>query len=102
MKKKIVAVLTAGCMALSLSACGSGETSQGENEKEKITFVLDWTPNTNQYRPLCGAGKKDIFEDEGTGMWKLYSRRRMARMRWLLRERLSSGFPSRIRWRRVL
>lgn len=64
MKKKIVAVLTAGCMALSLTACGSGETSQGENEKEKITFVLDWTPNTN-HTGLYVAQEKGYFEDEG-------------------------------------
>lgn len=64
MKKKIVAVLTAGCMALSLAACGSGETSQGENEKEKITFVLDWTPNTNHTGPYV-AQEKGYFEDEG-------------------------------------
>ena len=64
MKKKIVAVLTAGCMALSLAACGSGETSQGENGKEKITFVLDWTPNTN-HTGLYVAQEKGYFEDEG-------------------------------------
>ena len=64
MKKKIVAVLIAGCMALSLAACGSGESSQGENEKEKITFVLDWTPNTN-HTGLYVAQEKGYFEDEG-------------------------------------
>lgn len=64
MKKKIVAVLTAGCIALSLAACGSGETSQEENEKEKITFVLDWTPNTN-HTGLYVAQEKGYFEDEG-------------------------------------
>lgn len=66
MKKKIVAVLTAGCMAISLAACGSGESSQGgnENEKEKITFVLDWTPNTN-HTGLYVAQEKGYFEDEG-------------------------------------
>lgn len=67
MKKKIVAVLAAGCMALSLAACGSGETSQGENEKEKITFVLDWTPNTN-HTGLYVAQEKGYFEDEGLEM----------------------------------
>ena len=64
MKKKIVAVLTVGYMALSLAACGSGETSQEENEKEKITFVLDWTPNTN-HTGLYVAQEKGYFEDEG-------------------------------------
>lgn len=51
-------------MVLSLAACGSGETSQGENEKEKITFVLDWTPNTN-HTGLYVAQEKGYFEDEG-------------------------------------
>ena len=51
-------------MALSLAACGSGETSQEENEKEKITFVLDWTPNTN-HTGLYVAQEKGYFEDEG-------------------------------------
>ncbi len=51
-------------MALSLAACGSGESSQGENEKEKITFVLDWTPNTN-HTGLYVAQEKGYFEDEG-------------------------------------
>lgn len=51
-------------MALFLAACGSGETSQGENEKEKITFVLDWTPNTN-HTGLYVAQEKGYFEDEG-------------------------------------
>lgn len=51
-------------MALSLAACGSGETSQGEKEKEKITFVLDWTPNTN-HTGLYVAQEKGYFEDEG-------------------------------------
>ena len=51
-------------MALSLAACGSGETSQGENGKEKITFVLDWTPNTN-HTGLYVAQEKGYFEDEG-------------------------------------
>lgn len=37
---------------------------RGENEKEKITFVLDWTPNTN-HTGLYVAQEKGYFEDEG-------------------------------------
>lgn len=48
-KKTTLAGALALGMALSLSACGrqTGAQSQGEKELEKITFVLDWTPNTN-------------------------------------------------------
>lgn len=62
--KKITAVLTAGCLALSLTACGSGGASSGKSGLEKITFVLDWTPNTN-HTGLYVAQEKGYFEDEG-------------------------------------
>ena len=51
MKKKIAAVLLCVSMVFSMAACGEkpaekeGETAK--KEQEKITFVLDWTPNTN-------------------------------------------------------
>lgn len=41
----------------------SGEPSDSENQKEKITFVLDWTPNTN-HTGLYVAQEKGFFEDE--------------------------------------
>ena len=64
MKKKIIAILMAGCMTCSLAACGSDEGEKGKEGKEKITFVLDWTPNTN-HTGLYVAQEKDYFEDEG-------------------------------------
>lgn len=65
MKKKIVAILVAGCMVLSLAACGSkGESQENKEGKEKITFVLDWTPNTN-HTGLYVAEEKGYFEEEG-------------------------------------
>lgn len=65
MKKRLLALMVAGCMAVSLAACGSKEDSEGEKDgKEKITFVLDWTPNTN-HTGLYVAEKKGYFEKEG-------------------------------------
>lgn len=43
--KRYLSLLLALTMVLMLTACGSTETLT--EEKEKITFVLDWTPNTN-------------------------------------------------------
>lgn len=65
MKKRLLALMVAGCMVGSLAACGSKEETEGEKDgKEKITFVLDWTPNTN-HTGLYVAEKKGYFEDEG-------------------------------------
>lgn len=66
MKKKILAILLAGIMVLALVACG---TTQKDGEKdiedlEKITFVLDWTPNTN-HTGLYVAQEKGYFEQAG-------------------------------------
>ena len=44
MKKRVLAVLAVLVMAVSLTACG------GSTDKEKVTFVLDWTPNTKGIR----------------------------------------------------
>lgn len=65
MKKRLLALMVAGCMVGSLATCGSKEETEGEKDgKEKITFVLDWTPNTN-HTGLYVAEKKGYFEDEG-------------------------------------
>lgn len=62
MKKKILSVLIAGCMMLSMAACQGKQENEGK--KEKITFVLDWTPNTN-HTGLYVAQEKGYFEKEG-------------------------------------
>lgn len=62
MKKKILSVLIAGCMMLSMTACQGKQENEGK--KEKITFVLDWTPNTN-HTGLYVAQEKGYFEKEG-------------------------------------
>ena len=67
MKKKIFAAFLAACMMTSLAACGGGEAEEKNAEGadlEKITFVLDWTPNTN-HTGLFVAQEKGFFEKEG-------------------------------------
>ena len=58
MKKYIIAM--AVVIAMALSACGNKE----DNGLEKVTFVLDWTPNTN-HTGLYVAQKLGYFEEAG-------------------------------------
>lgn len=69
MKKRWMALLLTVCVTVSLCACGNGDTVK-ENQKksseklEKITMVLDWTPNTN-HTGLYVAKEKGYFEEAG-------------------------------------
>ena len=54
-------------LALSLTACAQKEpaaSSAASEGKEKITFVLDWTPNTN-HTGLYVAIANGYFEEAG-------------------------------------
>ena len=67
MKKRILALLMVTMMVMSFVACGN--TSNTDHEKdskdlEKVTFVLDWTPNTN-HTGLYVAQEKGYFEEAG-------------------------------------
>ena len=86
MNKKILAAVLAGALAVSVTGCGSSqkaettaaaettaeaaetaaakETSGETGELKKITFVLDWTPNTN-HTGLYVAQAKGYFADAG-------------------------------------
>ena len=66
MKKKLYMVVSALLLVLGLVACGGkGEGSKNErNALEKVTFVLDWTPNTN-HTGLYVAQEKGYFEEVG-------------------------------------
>ena len=68
MKKKILAAVLTACMLTSVAACGSssdgGKKDSGSEDLEKITFVLDWTPNTN-HTGLYVAKETGYFEKEG-------------------------------------
>lgn len=74
MKKKLV--IAAAALCLLVTACSSGTQEEGtstevqegqtkaENQLKEITFVLDWTPNTN-HTGLYIAQEKGYFTEEG-------------------------------------
>ena len=66
MKKILYMVVSALLLVVGWVACGgTGEGSKNErNDLEKITFVLDWTPNTN-HTGLYVAQEKGYFEEVG-------------------------------------
>lgn len=73
MRKKLYTLLIATILIFALTACGnkdnagsnSDSSADGENkELEKVTFVLDWTPNTN-HTGLYVAQEKGFFEEAG-------------------------------------
>lgn len=67
MKKRILALLMATMMVMSCVACGNTSSTDGEKDikdLEKVTFVLDWTPNTN-HTGLYVAQEKGYFEEAG-------------------------------------
>ena len=64
MKKKtilVAAVLMAVCLCL--AGCG-GSGSSGDQAKAKVTFVLDWTPNTN-HTGVYVAKELGYFDEAG-------------------------------------
>lgn len=70
MKKRILMLLMAAVVAGSLIGCGSksdgdGKKDGGTDKKlKKLTFVLDWTPNTN-HTGIYVAKEKGYFADAG-------------------------------------
>lgn len=61
---RIAAFVLALAMSLSLAACGQAEQPEQSEGLEKITFVLDWTPNTN-HTGLYVALANGYFEQAG-------------------------------------
>ena len=68
MKKKIIAFVLLAVMIIStVTGCGNDSDNGAGTEKndlEKITFVLDWTPNTN-HTGLYVAQELGYFEEAG-------------------------------------
>ncbi len=67
MKKTGLAILVAAAVAALLTACGgTGKQAANTNSSDlkKVTFVLDWTPNTN-HTGLYVAEEKGYFKEEG-------------------------------------
>lgn len=63
--------MLAGVMVLGLAACGTSDSSEqtsdekgSEKELTKITFCLDWTPNTN-HTGLYAAKALGYYEESG-------------------------------------
>lgn len=67
-RHRISAIVTALILCLCMSGCGSdGSGSDSENtsgDLKKVTFVLDWTPNTN-HTGIYVAQAKGYFEKAG-------------------------------------
>ena len=70
-KKRGMALLMTGVMTAMMCSCGAAEETKEEEtagnegkDLQKITFVLDWTPNTN-HTGLYVAMDKGYFEDAG-------------------------------------
>lgn len=62
MRKKLITILlTISMLLLTLTGCSNTKIKNG---LEKITFVLDWTPNTN-HTGLYVAQEKGYFEELG-------------------------------------
>ena len=65
MKKKILAFAFLTVMLITIvTGCGNSNNEKGNNGLEKITFVLDWTPNTN-HTGLYVAQELGYFEEAG-------------------------------------
>ncbi len=62
LSKTLTALFLSATMLFSLTACG--QKQEQPTQKEKITFVLDWTPNTN-HTGLYVALANGYFEREG-------------------------------------
>ena len=65
MKKRLWSVFLVMMMVFVITGCGSDKKkSSGDKDLTKITFVLDWTPNTN-HTGLYVAKEKGYFKDAG-------------------------------------
>lgn len=67
MKKIVMWIITASVVGAALTGCGKSEKQAGNTEAsnlKKVTFVLDWTPNTN-HTGIYIAQEKGYFKDAG-------------------------------------
>lgn len=66
MKEKLIVLLTVLVMVFSLAGCAQGDAAPapGKSKPEKITVVLDWTPNTN-HTGLYASEHLGLFRDVG-------------------------------------
>ena len=101
--KKIVAGTLSAVMLLSVTACGSSSTKSesasteaGKKELTKVTFCLDWTPNTN-HTGIYAAKALGYYEDAGLDV-EIVQPRKMEQQPCAHLVRLSSPSKHRIQW----
>lgn len=64
-RKRIVSiVLVALSSIMFFSGCGNSKGEEGDNDLEKVTVILDWTPNTN-HTGIYVAKEEGYYEDLG-------------------------------------
>jgi ABC-type nitrate/sulfonate/bicarbonate transport system substrate-binding protein len=69
MKKKLIAMMVTALMVFGLAGCSQTDATKSApqaqtQEPQKITFVLDWTPNTN-HTGIYVAKELGYFKDAG-------------------------------------
>lgn len=101
--KKIVAGTLSAVMLLSVTACGSSSTKSesasteaGKKELTKVTFCLDWTPNTN-HTGIYAAKALGYYEDAGLDV-EIVQPPKMEQQPCAHLVRLSSPSKHRIQW----
>jgi len=66
--KKIMLIIMTGLLVFGLTACSSGSSSKKDasttKKLQKVTVMLDWTPNTN-HTGLYVAKEKGYFKEQG-------------------------------------
>lgn len=62
--KKLITAAFFTVAAISITACGKNTELTSNQDLEKVTFVLDWTPNTN-HTGLYAAQANGYFEEAG-------------------------------------
>ncbi len=63
-KMKLGALVLTTAMVLGITGCGGSNETTEDKELKKITFCLDWTPNTN-HTGLYVAQQKGFYEEAG-------------------------------------
>lgn len=63
-RRILALLLAAACILTAFTGCTNDENKPGEQQKAKISVVLDWTPNTN-HTGLYVAQKNGYFAQNG-------------------------------------